>query len=96
MGGRRAAGGGGGWGETGGGGPGVGGAPGKLGGRGAVWGPAGEGCGREEKREKGEEKEMGVAGGRPGLGPVVGGPKVGRWRPSPATEKTLDGKGNVR
>ncbi|GMN65438.1 hypothetical protein TIFTF001_034513 [Ficus carica] len=76
--------------------PGMGGA---LGG-----GSAGEGRWREEKREKGEERERGVDGtGRPAeAGTGGGGPEVGRRRPSPtagrslATEKTLGGKDNVR
>ncbi|GMN70747.1 hypothetical protein TIFTF001_055060 [Ficus carica] len=54
--------------------------------------------GREEKREK-----WGIIGGRPtGAGASGGGPEVACRRPSPvaerspATEKTLGGKGNVR
>ncbi|GMN49219.1 hypothetical protein TIFTF001_018384 [Ficus carica] len=86
------------------GGRGVEGAPGKLGDRGAGWVPAGEGRGREEKREKGEERERGVAGGQPagagdgGGGAGGGSPAsgVGHRRPSPVTEKILGGKGNVR
>ncbi|GMN70650.1 hypothetical protein TIFTF001_039693 [Ficus carica] len=63
-------------GETGGGGPRVGGAPCKLGGRGAGWGPTGEGRGREEKREKGEEREGGVADGL-SVGAGAGGGEAG-------------------
>ncbi|GMN74727.1 hypothetical protein TIFTF001_054435, partial [Ficus carica] len=56
--------------------------------------------GREEKREKGEERERRVAGAGAGGGSPLSG--VGHRRPSPAvgrspvTEKTLGGKDNVR
>ncbi|GMN57708.1 hypothetical protein TIFTF001_026819 [Ficus carica] len=80
-------------GEVGGGGPGVG-------GRGR--GDWGRGVGRGGLPGV-REWEAGAGWGWPGLGPVVGGDGggslmsgVGCRRPSPATEKTLGGKGNMR
>ncbi|GMN72574.1 hypothetical protein TIFTF001_056027, partial [Ficus carica] len=53
-----------------------------------LFNPAGEGRGREEKREKGEERERGSpAADRPGLGLVVGGPEVGHRRREEKREK---------